>query len=241
MLITSLGAPSETDSNSIAMPITDESWFSALAHAEYANDKAVLIELPREPPGGPAGAWGCWVLPGVRIERSRTFDVTPEEIAYANSPGVGDRLRVVLYTDAPEPVVFGFARHEIEHIRQAEWSLPALEMSDWTQHAIASTVPNLPGSASIYNLMPRESDANAAAREALRACYPEALAEIARSLQESLVAESPLPNPQTMMFRTASFAGLFSDAVEREASAHGQDLEAFLTQRDPAFVEPGRI
>jgi hypothetical protein len=72
--------------------------------------------------------------------------------------------RVLLYIHDDERVILGLARHELEHVLQAHSSLAVYELAEVVRDALTPIYWPLrrAGSASIYNALPNERDANRA-------------------------------------------------------------------------------
>jgi hypothetical protein len=83
-------------------------------------------------------------------------------------------------------------------------------------NTLEHVLPHLPGTGRIYNLMPRETDANGAAAEGIRVRYPEKLGQIERSIHASLVRQNGPEEVTTLFFRSFCFAYLFRAAVDAE-------------------------
>jgi hypothetical protein len=196
-----------------------------------------LIRLDGEPIGGPAEAWGCWLPPGENASRSGLFPLSPAQVKKANDPRVKDTYRVFVYTGGEEALVYGFARHELEHVCQFQDFPGSLELSLCVVASFARVLPPLPGSGRIYNLAPIELDANAAARLAIALRYPARLVSLSEGIHSALAAGTHVPDRDTLFFRTFCFAYLFHDAVDAVLGESGESLESFAAKFHPQFSQ----
>jgi hypothetical protein len=219
------------------MGLTDASWRAAVRDSGANPALLTLIRLDGEPVGGPAEAWGCWVPPGENASGSGLFPLSPSQVREANDPKIKDTYRVFVYTGNEEALVYGFARHELEHVCQFQDFPGSLELTLCVVASFARALPPLPGSGRIYNLAPIELDANAAARLAIALRYPARLAPLSEGIHSALAAGTHTPDRDTLFFRTFCFAYLFHDAVDAVLGESGDSLESFAVKFHPQFSE----
>jgi hypothetical protein len=212
------------------VPLSDASWLAALEDAGLEPENVMLLGLGGEPPGGPQEARGVLVVPGDDAKATHLFPLGTEQLASLNSAANIRRFRVVLFTAAEEPVIYGYARHELEHARQHMAAPGVLAFGNIVAEAMEHATLNLAGNGRLYNSQPREVDANAAAADAIRRRYPEAVNALDSGLHAALVRHhGPPSDPDTVFFRTVCFASLFADDVERAFAAHKVPLMEFLS------------
>lgn len=211
-------------------------WELAVANAGMHDLQPEVLFLDGEPVGGPTEAWGVWLMPEAEATRTPEFPLTASQIADLNSPEKIKRYRVIGFADADDGVVLGYLRHELEHVRQFQVSPPALWLNQLTMYALGPALGDLRGTGRIYNLMPRELDANGAARHAIFAWNPQEAARLRSTIFASLVRYDVTPDPGTMFFRSFCFAFLFADAVQAEFASRGEPLDDFLRNQNPEFL-----
>ena len=155
----------------------DDEWLAALADAGILASSAELIVL-----GGPESHDGC------RAKYWRPGDPLDADVARLdNEPGLTrDLHRVALWGDHSIEGASGLLRHELEHARQLlAHSEPLLLQFQACEDRLIEEVGGLPGSARLYQDIPMEQDANAAAARFLRRRFPTA------QLDELLAAGDP--------------------------------------------------
>jgi hypothetical protein len=148
-----------------------------------------------------------------------------------------DLFRIVLYTRGPTDIVAGFARHEMEHVRQQRQNPPGMAISSVVQNAIRVRHGGRSGSGKIYNLNPREVDANAAASQFVARHFEVPFAERIKSPHVALFRDYPPPDPETLLFRAFCFAFLFEPEFSRELKSVNSTPTRFFTEINASFVE----
>jgi hypothetical protein len=222
------------------MGLPDSVWANALTDAGLSEDDVMLFQLAGGPVGGAAEASAVVVTPGVSAESVPRFPLSSEQLALLNGVENLQRFRVISFTAASEPIAFGYIRHELEHVRQYNEMSDVLSYGNLVAAAMIKASPALPGSGRLYNLLPREVDANAAAADAIRAHYPDAVESIKLSVHSALVRGHGPTNPKTLFFRTFCFSFLFASDVEEVFASHGLPLQQYLCERDPLFPDAWR-
>jgi hypothetical protein len=217
------------------MGLTDASWRAAVRDSGADPETLVLIRLDGEPVGGPTEAWGRWLAPGEKASGPGLFPMSPSQVEEANDPDIKDTYRVLVHTGGEEALVYGFARHELEHVCQFQDFPGSLELNLCVVASFARALPPLPGSGRIYNLAPIERDANAAARLAIATRYPARIAPLSEGIHSALAAGTHMPDRGTLFFRTFCFAYLFFDAVNAVLGESGNSLESYAAKFHPEF------
>jgi hypothetical protein len=170
------------------------------------------------------------LYPGTTAYGDKRFPVGRVHVADANRHK--DRYRVGCFVQVPAAVLAGRLRHELEHARQHRahgqrlFDLQALLID-----VVALRFGGRPGGADVYNLMPLEHDANAAAaRYVARRHGDEAETLLAAGYRASGLFRS-LTGPEaveTLPARTVSFAYLYVDLCERYAAGRDTSFGELL-------------
>ena len=140
----------------------DELWRAALNDAGIDPGDALMFVFPGagSKNGDTAKTW----VRGVLIDDPNDCESLGIHLEEANSDWARAVCRVAIWTDRSHEGVAGLMRHELEHSRQFDVHGEALQrlharaVDVLIEHAGGS-----PGSNSLYNAIPMEADANAAA------------------------------------------------------------------------------
>jgi len=144
-------------------------------------------------------------------------------LAEANSDAVIGKQRIAIYTDFDEAdpvelaIVGAKLRHELRHAEQRLSPVAAelFSLAEFADEIASRRVGGLPGGALIYNLMPIELDANAAAADFLAAHHPAAVTDILDG-EDAALARSNTP-PEAIIdlpAKTVAFMFVFREIAE---------------------------
>jgi hypothetical protein len=210
-------------------------WQAALADAGFAGRAARLYPFPGEMSADETRAY--YFVPGQRIYHDAHFpDELGGQIQDANDHR--DRHRIAVWVDGPTPVLGAKLRHELEHARQ--WDAhgkPLFDLNDLTLAVLAERVGGLPGGGVLYNLIPTETDANAASAAFAWARYGE---EVCRPLCDPMSRDgalfrslTPPPAIETLPTRMLAFLLQFADLCERFAERRERSFTDLLDEAWP--------
>jgi hypothetical protein len=147
-------------------PEVEEVWLAALADAAIDADDALLYLLDGESGDG----YGArYLYRHMRIDA----DGEPEEIQPLlddlNDEQSIDAYRVVVFTERTIEGIAALVRHELEHARQRDAHRQRLmELHAMAEEVIRERVGGLAGGGFLYQVIPVEMDANAAAAQFVR-------------------------------------------------------------------------
>lgn len=185
--------------------LPEELWRLALSDAAIAADRTVLFVLPgQSPKGDEASSW----VPGTAID-------APEEVAgfgklihVANAPDVLGLHRIAIWpSTGPQEVSAALLRHELEHSRQfdrhgtavRDLFLEALEL-------LADIAQGVDGAGVLYQHIPMERDADAAASRFVRTLYGDEAVDAKEKGHWSLLArDGHAPDTETIRSRMEGF------------------------------------
>lgn len=205
------------------MQAIDQIWRLARENAAFSADEVHVYVLP----GAKRGEyWAMYFKPGDWLVFDENFPFSSNQLDDANGSALMLH-RVAVYAGAQEPEVAGLMRHELEHaVQQRHYGDASWLVYERTLGALGRRYGNRPGSGVIYNSVPVERDANAAAAAHVIPTYgplPEAVLEGEHSVLFRF-PEGPLPL-DTLGLRSLAFAAVHADAFEAELAAHSDALE----------------
>jgi hypothetical protein len=151
-------------------PEIEEVWLAALADAGIDADEALLYPLEgRQSESG----YGARYL--ARHLELRSEDDWPELeplLEEMNADECIDAYRIVVFTERTIEGTAAALRHELEHSLQREaHGQQLLELHGVAEAVISERVGGLPGGGFLYQVIPDEMDANAAAARFVRAHF----------------------------------------------------------------------
>ena len=146
-------------------------WLAALANAEIDPTEALLYTLDGQSGIGYAARY---LYRGMQIHA----DGEPVEIHPLLEEMNGDdcigAYRVVVFTDRTIEGIAALIRHELEHARQRDaHGQNLMELYGMAEGVISERVGGLVGGGFLYQVIPVEMDANAAAAQFVRARFGE--------------------------------------------------------------------
>jgi hypothetical protein len=214
-----------------------ELWDAACNDAGFRNGPDAVLELiDGQPPGGPQQSWAVWLAPKTEIAFDANYPLTAGRRAALNEPGPRAKHRVIAFSDIEPEILLGYLRHELEHARQYLGNQADFAYSPLVMLAIAEQLGDLDGTGGIYNLMPRELDANAAAAALIRGYFGPQPSARYRGLHAALFRPSEPPGDiATLFFRTFCF--MFKEGLDAAFKWLGPTKEDFFRAQNPRFVE----
>jgi hypothetical protein len=212
-------------------PEIGETRLAGLADAEIDPDEALLYVL-----GGEKGSNGY----GARyLHRHLHIDPEGETVEIhpfldeMNHEDCIDTYRTVVFTDRTIEGIAALIRHELEHARQREvHGQRVMELYGIAEHVIAERVGGLAGGGFLYQVIPVEMDANAAAAVFVRDQFDgDRIDELLRvgdkdsSAFRSLVGPPPI---ETLPERMIRFFATIPDLCDRFADRNNLTFTRLL-------------
>jgi hypothetical protein len=143
-------------------PEIEELWLEALADADLNPDDALLYLLDGEKSSH--GNAGRYLHRHLRIDPENEAPEIGPILDEANHDDCIDQHRIVVFTDRTIEGIAALIRHELEHARQYEaQGQPLSELGGVAEQVIRERVGDLVGGGFLYQVIPIEMDANAAA------------------------------------------------------------------------------
>jgi hypothetical protein len=165
--------------------------------------------------------------PGDTMIAGDEFPLSPDQLHDANIEH-RDRHRVVVFTGASEYEVAALMRHELEHVRQqielGDSSETLIMIHERTTDVLSDLYRSRPGIATLYNLMPMERDANAAAAAFVVSTYDTIPKDVRRGEHAPLFrhTEDAPRSFEDLGLRSLAFAATHATAFSTWAAANGQ-------------------
>ena len=201
----------------------DKIWRLACDDAGFAEDEVRVYVLPGTPQGGP---WAMYFKPGDWLVFDENFPFSPNQLDDANGWARG-KHRVAAYAGVHEAELAGLMRHELEHaIQQRRYGGASWRIYERTLGALLRKYGRARGSGTVYNSVPVERDANAAAAAHVIPTYGPVSPQILNGEHSVLFrfAEGPLPL-DSLGFRSLAFAAVHADAFQAELADHSETVE----------------
>lgn len=143
-------------------PEIEEVWLAALADAEIHPDEALLYVLDGEQ--GSNGYSARYLHRGLHIYLDGEAEEIHPLLVEINDDACIDAYRVVVFRDRTLDGIAALIRHEFEHARQRDvHGQQLMQLYDIAENVIAERVGGLVGGGFLYQVIPVEMDANAAA------------------------------------------------------------------------------
>lgn len=209
-------------------------WADALADAEIDPSAARLYVFAGSPPDPSVNA-ASWYPPDVDLFRTAADPFSVGQLADANAPENRDRHRISVFAGVPLVVVEGRVRHELQHAVQYDAAgAPTWELRRLVEAGVMEAVPGIPGSAVIYNLIPSESNANAAACAFLVRRHSATIVDdLLVSAEAALVrAVDVVRGIERLGLQHLCFGAIFADAVRDLCVRYQIDFDGIVTAVD---------
>lgn len=213
------------------MRTIDEIWRLAREDAGFSPDEVSVYVLP----GAKRGDYGAmYFKPGDRLVLDQDFPFSDNQLDDANRRAL-IKHRVAVYAGVQVPELAGLMRHELEHaVQQRRYGDGSWRIYVRTLGALSRQYGNRPGSGTIYNSVPVERDANAAAAAHVIPTYgplPQAILQGEHSVLFRF-PEGPLPL-DLLGLRSLAFAAVHADAFEAELSDQSDSFEEVFDEVVP--------
>jgi hypothetical protein len=217
-----------------AMPIDvkalGRSWELACGDAEIATPaEARLYYLP----GDMDSFQGAFHLhPGSFAVYEGRFPFTRSQLEDANRADHRDMHRIAIRDTPEEPTAVVLLRHELEHARQFRHAPLVYAFVQVAQDALSLAFESvepaaLAGSATLYNVLPHETDANCAAAACARKLFGnDVSASRGSGPYGQLFRDAEPPSLPTLATRLVAFCALFPQYAERAAARQGGIVSA---------------
>jgi hypothetical protein len=150
-----------------------ELWSAALADAGIDEHDALLF--PVSGAMSATGEHGKTWLRNTQISDQDDCVALADRIVEANGESGRSKRRVAVWTDHSEEGIAATLRHELEHTVQHEGQGRVLQrLYDEAFDVLCRIAGGVPGSNQLYNMIPMEQDANAAAAVFVRSLFGDA-------------------------------------------------------------------
>lgn len=216
-------------------PNLEAVWLGALGDAGISPDQALLFTFPGT--ASPDGECATYMRRGESIEVVGLDDELDAELNN-DANGCVDAYRVLLWTERSLEGSAALIRHELEHARQFDLRP---EVRDLRELAVA-VIRLDPASGQLYQRIPAEGDANAAAGAWVRSYFGAGL--IDRLVEDgdpdaaALRPSEPPPSPDDLPDRMVDFFVSIADQCRRWA-AHWR-FHGFAMHLDGAWRGAGK-
>jgi hypothetical protein len=134
-------------------------WHAAREDAGYSATEARCYPFGGRPPG--TCHWATYFQPGNAIYRTSCYPLTPGQVT--DSAQYGNAHRVTIFAGARAQEVEALLRHELEHARQRDAYGDMFSIYEMILETLFNQFGGEAGVGVLYNLVPMEQDANAAA------------------------------------------------------------------------------
>jgi hypothetical protein len=225
-----------------ALKTLQEEWEAALADAGFDVKQVRLYPFAGEQSGD--GNRAFYFTPGQELHYDVNFpDEKGGQIEDANK--YRDRHRIAVWVDSPKEILGARLRHELEHARQVDARRRILDLNDLVLGVVWMKLAELKGSGQLYNAIPLEVDANAAAARFAWARYGEKLCrqladpENAAGLKDGVLFRSLTPPAplETLPLRMLAFLFQYADLCELFAKRRERPFEDLLDEAWPGMAE----
>ena len=205
-------------------------WLAALADAEIDPDAALLCCFPSSDCCGYNAHTWLRSIPIVPHDDLR--DVTPA-LHDMNDDECIDAYRVALWTDRRIEGIAALLRHELEHGRQLDaHRQPLVDLYALSIDVLNERVAGLAGGGLLYQMIPMEFDANAAASVFVRARFGSERVNRLLTAKDvdSAAFRSLVPPPEvgTLPKRMVQFLATMPDLCDRLARRQGFEFRRRL-------------
>jgi hypothetical protein len=186
-------------------PPPKELWTWALDDAAVLADRAVLFVFQgRSATGNQASSW----VPGTKINGHDELQDFGKHIHLANSPEIRVLHRVAIWPEErPHEVCAALLRHELEHSRQYEMHGRIVRDLFWKAlDMLRKHAAGVYGAGVLYQHIPMELDADAAASGFTRTVYGHAAVDVHEEGHWPLLARTAhTPDPYSIHSRMQQF------------------------------------
>lgn len=199
-------------------------WLAALADADIDADDALLYLVEGEK--GSNGYAARYLYRHRAVDPEDEADEIRLLIDEMNTRACIGAHRVVVFTDRRPEGLAALIRHELEHGRQYErFGQELMELYGLAEEVLAERVGGLPGGGFLYQVIPVELDANAAASQFSRSLFgPERIDALLRATDKDGAAFRSLVGPpdlDTLPERMVRFFATMPDLCQRIADNNG--------------------
>lgn len=228
--VSSLPFPASTRTTSTVVGVSvDALWQLALADAGLSVDP-LRLDFSGPPP--PDADWARHFPPGSRAGAFSPYGYAEQQAV--DAAATLHRHRILIYIHPDKRVVLAMMRHELEHVSQADASLPVYEAAEVLRDSLTPIYAplNLAGSAAIYNALPNERDANRVSAILVCEHYGESPDSLRFGDHGSLFREPPPESGASLGRRLLAFASLHPGPFENEVARRARDLDRTLDDLD---------
>ncbi len=217
-----------------------ELWREACSDAGYKPEVEALLYLV--PGSSDQGA--LHLEPGSEYVADPQWPLSRDQRNHINSFDHRN-LHRVLVREPPTPrVALGYLRHELQHAQQYDYSVSVYRFRCPLRPSGGGfgkqNLPSMVGSASLYNVLPHEVDANRASGRLTFERFGEPTEEEAKASSGVLFRDKASPDTETLSFRLLAHSSLFPSAFVEYAELSKTSIEELLgllgTEAQDAWV-----
>lgn len=205
-------------------PEIEEVWLAALADAGIGAREALLY--PLEGRQSQSGFSARYLVRHLELQPEAAWPELEPLLQEMNDEECIDAYRIVVFTERTIEGIAAAVRHELEHSLQREaHGQRLLELHGVAEAVICERVGGLPGGGFLYQVIPDEMDANAAAAVFVRAYFgAERIDDLLRAGDSDSAALRSLLGPallETLPERMVRFLATVPDLCAKWAERQG--------------------
>ena len=189
-------------------------WEAAVLDADFSLDDVKLFR-PSTEVAADGETVEAYVPPGFKIVSGGPFGDGDQELLQEANPYT-KRHRIFVWA-APEPLLtVARMRHELEHAKQSDCHGTAIQdLQGLLFMALAAKVVGIPGTSDLYDLLPSELDAHAAASRFVRDRHADEVVAVWPTECPAILRSHTGPEPvETLPVRTVAYAAQFASVCE---------------------------
>jgi hypothetical protein len=221
----------------------NELWTLACQEAGYVPGQDAVLYLV---PGGAEGAAALHLTPGTYACAEPEWPLSRSQIEDANSSAKRDLHRVLVRDFASPRIALGRLAHEFEHAHQYERDPQVYEAIGYALGALGLALeerapPTKCGSATLYNLLPSEEDANRASARLTTAHFgPPGVTELESTDAPLFRDESPV-DAESLGARLLAMMALFPNGVAKVAEREKKTVTDLVSDLGPKAPRAWRL
>jgi hypothetical protein len=213
-------------------------WLEACADAGVTSGEQAHVAPIFGPPPPETGNFAMHYKPGSTINPDEMFPLSKGQREKFNSPDLRDTHRIAVFAEVEPRVLSGLFRHELQHARQFDSHPDAYGLTDFAQGALYLAYGARAGGAVLYNAVPLEQEANAAASRFLYTLDGEPTLDELEGPQAQLFRRPDVPwGEGRLPTETLAFVALHPDELEQTIPSSYGDLPGVIAPLHPNAAE----